>query len=1482
MEENLLFYDLAEAQKRIWHTQMIYKESSMFNIGGTVAIDGVIEVSLLQRAISEFIRNQIAFQIRIRMVEGVYRQYFAEASDQDIDFIDFSGKPQPKKALQTWCQKEAGKVFTLEDSPLYYFFVYQLSETEYGYFVKLHHVIADGWSIQILSRDIIENYTNLLKQKPMTEQYNNAYLDVISSEKKYFESKQYMKNKHFWLNKYNKIPDLTAEPAGDLKGNRKTYFMTSAMTEQINEFCQNNNYSPNILFIALYYIYLYKTTGNKDIIIGLPVLGRNGRKERDIFGMFVNVLPLRLEIDVEEELRAMLKRIYEELRNSFVNHRYPYNHLLRDLDLASKGCDGLYCSCINYYNTRIDKIIDGISIENTEFYNGEQEYSLQIIIRDWSEQYGLQIDIDYRSCVFKEEQIDQLYQHILRIAEIFLKDSKTVVKSFNILTDEEVKNLIINYNRTDVDYSNCGNVVEQFLCQAKKNPNRKAVCFQGQALSYSQLDQKTDQIAAYLKGKGVKDNVIVAIITEHSIQSLEGILGILKAGGAFLPVNPHNPPERINYILEDADVDIVLTNIKNMKDCIRVSEIIDLSADFTAAVSDSYRSPEILDEHLAYVIYTSGSSGVPKGVMIEHGSLKNYVLWAQSEYISREIEVFPLYSSFAFDLTMTSIFVPLASGGKIMVYQDNEEGFIIDRIMKDNKCTIMKLTPAHLYLLKDRDNRFSSIKKLIVGGDNLLTETAKQTYESFDGEIIIFNEYGPTEATVGCMIDRYDSRYHGFTSVAIGKPVANTQIYLLDTDLQPVPLGVIGEIYIGGSGLARGYLKQPELTQKSFIINLFNNGQRLYRTGDYAKFVANDRIEYLSRANNQVKIRGYRIELGEIESNLSRYDGIEQVIVTKYQEEQKDYLCAYYTSNTVLEAELLRTYLMQFLPDYMLPAYYVQLKEIPLTINGKIDSKKLPKPDRKVALKKNVFLISPEEELLIKVTGEILKITGISPEENFYHLGGDSIKAIQISSKLSDYGYSLKVKDILLNPVISDMAVWIKKAKLVKREEIPEGDVELTPIFKWFFAQNFRNPNYYSQSISIKLYQNYRTDHLEKIMECLIARHHSLRLNCDYEEKRIYYNNANRKFRIDEFDLKHLPEFLQDKETGRLSQEQKASLNLKDGYLIKSSLYQLNDNEIIWFITMHHILIDGISWRILIDEIIYLLQKDTENCIMESTETITYQQWAIAFNKLYDKAVIQKKYWDNVLSSPFEFPADFTGRKEPIIKTIATILDEDETDKILMSANVAYSTHTEELLIAALYLTISEFTGKKDVLIELEGHGREQLEDGMDVSKTVGWFTCMYPMRLQTESSDLDLVIKAVKETKRNVPDYGLLFGMLKNYSTLREEHWVRFNYLGDINYESGLCEIIIDINSDNSDGKNKMSGRLEINSIIDKGRLKTSIIYDENILRNETVHSLLEEFHNNIVRISKYCCDKKEIVFTPNDFAMAAISQEEIDSLFS
>jgi len=1497
-------WPLSHPQKRIWLVEKLYGTSSVHHLMACSLKRGEIDPALLEAAIREFVGSNEGARLRLSENGPEARQYVSGSEPFAIPFLDFSREAEPGEALERWAQERSRTPIDPEGGYLFSFYLVRLEERKSGFLFLFHHLIADGWSLTRMMNAVWLGYEAKTRGvEPAAAKAAPSYLDYLEAERDYLASARFEKNRAFWLEEFRELPaGMRVRNSSETAGKRRSCLLPADLSASLKAFAASNECSVNALFVFAAFLYLHLTERRSDLIIGTPVLNRSGKREKETFGMYTSTMPVRCRIDGESAVSDLLRSVQDKLTRCYFHQKYPYDLLVRDLELKKKGYDGLFDLCVNYYNTAMISRVNGDLVETAELYGGSQHYALQIVVKDWREDGALLVSFDYKMSEYSEFEIESMAEKLLSLLQVLLTKPDARVADLEIVTPGEKRKLLDDWNRTEADYSRDACIHWLFERQAEREPDRIAVRLEdGSAMTYGELNAAANRLAWRLRERGVKRNVPVGIMASHSAELLAGLLAILKAGGAYVPIAPDYPAERARYILEDSQAALLLSNVPEALNVGFRGERLDL----TAALAEPGRpdNPEPVNEptDAAYIIYTSGSTGQPKGVSVGHRSLVNYIQWACKHYIADRDEVFALYSSISFDLTVTSLFAPLANGNSVQVYKDDGSDFVLHRIAKDNKAHIVKLTPAHLSLLRETDLSGSSIRRLIVGGEDLKTGLARAVHRGSDGRIALFNEYGPTEATVGCMIHRFDDALDVGASVPIGRPADNVRLYVLDDRLKPLPIGTIGELYVSGDGVALGYANRPDLTKARFLPDPFSPGLTMYRTGDLARYRPDGVLEYHGRVDHQVKIRGFRIEPGEIESRLTGHPDVSDcAVIDRAGPDGSPVLCAYYVGARQADEAEFRSFLASSLPSYMVPSFYVRLDALPLTPNGKVDRSALPDPivahsEESEGEETELRFADERERIVWETYREVLGVPRLGRRSSFYQLGGDSIKAIQIAAKLGDRGLRVKIKDILSLPYVSEVAATVtdEMEERAAEQGPAAGEVPATPIAEWFFEQRFKSPLYWNQSVLLKAKRELGAAEVRIALAAIVRHHDSLRLNLDPDTGRLFYNPRllEADVPVEEIDLSGCGEEESARRIRENGERLKAGIGLEDGLPFAACLFRTGEGERLLLLTAHHLTVDAVSWRIVLDDLVRLIDRARlGEPLSLPGKTHSYQAWAAALRRYAERLPeSEKAYWAELAAASADAGVLVPGAPpSPRLEqcdTAEAVLTEEETAALLGIANEAYLTETRDLLVLALALTIRSYTGNGKVLFELEGHGREELFEDIDVSRTVGWFTSLYPCLLRLTGDEPGALIREAKEQLRAVPSNGIGFGIAKHLgrSPLPEGNGgVRFNYVGEMDNGLGRPDFEFVLRDSGADRApvNSLTCLLDVVALVSGKRLTIRAAYGRSYGRPVGLDSFANRMAGIIRSLLAHCAEAEKRQFTPSDFDAADLSQADLDLL--
>jgi len=1009
---------------------------------------------------------------------------------------------------------------------------------------------------------------------------------------------------------------------------------------------------------------------------------------------------------------------------------------------------------------------------------------------------------------------------------------------------------------------------------------------------------------------------------ERSLDMLVGLLGILKAGGAYLPLDPIVPSDRLSYMVQDAGASVILTQqhlAQGFSE--QAAPLICLDSDWDVIAQQPDENPlsQATPENLVYVIYTSGSTGKPKGVAVEHRQLLNYLHGILERLDLSEAASFATVSTFAADLGNTVIFPALCTGGCLHVISQERatspEALVeyCDRHPID----CLKIVPSHLnaLLTASHPEKILPRKYLIVGGEVLSWQVVEKI-QQYQPSCQILNHYGPTETTVGVLTyPVHELMRDKSETVPLGRAIANTQVYILDHYLQPVPIGVAGELYIGGDSVARGYLNQPELTAEKFITTEHLGGQdaqstRVYKTGDLARYLPDGNIEFLGRIDHQVKIHGFRIELGEIESVLSQHPAIQETIVLAREDEPgNNRLVAYVVPHQQPEFSVsdLRNCLKEKLPEYMVPSAFVQLKALPLTPNGKVDRQALPAPDTVRPELEGRFVAprTPIEETIAKIWTQVLGLERISIYDNFFELGGDSILSIQIVARANQAGLQLTPKQLFESPTVAGLAAVAGTAPTIQAEQEPvTGAIPLTPIQHWFFEQKLWEPYHWNQALLLEVRGAIIPALLEQAVQHLLKHHDALRLRFTPTQSGWQQVNAGldavAAVPLSYIDLSQAPAAEQETALEATASELQASLNLAEGSLMRVALFEMGDNQPNrLLIVIHHLAVDGVSWRILLEDFQQVYQQLSQGeAVQLSPKTLSFKQWSESLQEYARSEQLQQErdYWMRSLHHS-RLPVDNPdcANTVALARTISVSLNVEETRALLQEVPAAYQTQINDVLLTALVQTFAEWTQEYSLLLDLEGHGREAINKDIDVSRTVGWFTTIFPVLLTLEEIlDPGEVLKAIKEQLRGVPNRGIGYGVLRYLSENAQvtqrlqslpQAEVRFNYLGQFDQvlpESSLFKLVYPTPGTSRSLQGNRRYLLDINGFVLGGQLQLEWTYSEHIHQRSTIKQLAQGFVEALRSLIAHCQSPEAGGYTPSDFQKAKVNQKDLDRLFA
>lgn len=1467
-------FRLSPQQKQLWLWQ---KESNVYIAQTVISITGDLNLQKLKLAIQEVTLKHEIIRSTFRQIAGMKMPIMVL---EDNCVTSWKEIDLENRNIELICQQERELGFNLEQAPLLRASLIKISADKHILLITLPALCADSETLNNLFVEICDRYFSTL---PKLNQETVQYAQFCEWQNQLLAEN----HRDYWQQQNLSASPLVLPFQTDKQAELKINYYELNLDKNVRKWLQQKDFDISNFFLACWQLLLWRTTNQSEIIVGQVFDGREYEELQATFGLIAKSLPISTRFSPKLQFEEVVRQVKETSDRAYEYQEYftgETNNLLALFELIELPEE----RCLNDVTFAIDKqfvCIDKFNIKLSVFLRGD----------------CIDIRIDYNQNLFEAQAIALFAAQFQTLITSAISNPAKAISQLNILPPQQLQQVLIDFNQTQADYSQDKCIHQLFEEQAKLTPNAIALIYEDEQLTYRELNNRADKLACHLQQLGVKPETIVGICLERSNLVIVAMLGILKAGGAYLPIEVTNKCDRINSILQDAQVAVLLTQEKlanlptsTTQLCLDDWEI-NQKCDSASAPGYGLRIPVSITPHnLAYIIYTSGSTGTPKGVAIEHRQLCNYIHGVLEQINLPLGASFATVSTFAADLGNTVIFAALLTGGclHIISHARATNPVALADYRRRHAIDCLKIVPSHLdALLTSNAKDILPSKLLILGGETANWELVNKV-QQLKPECQILNHYGPTETTVGVLTYKVKPINQAKT-VPIGRPLANTQAYILDEYLQPVPIFVPGELYIGGANLGRGYLNSPELTAQKFIDNPFSNTSKLYKTGDKARFLPDGSIEFLGRSDRQVKIHGFRIELEEVEAIFRQHPAINQVVVTVSDER----LIAYIVANPAPTAKELRHFGLELLPEYMLPSAFVFLDAIPLTPNGKIDFKSLPKPDTAELATTYIAPRTPQEQQLASIWAEVLRLPQVAINSNFFELGGDSILSIQVVAKANQAGLQLTPKHLFEYQTIAQLAAIALTTNVTPQTELVTGLVPLTPIQHWFFAQNLPESHHWNQAVLLEVKQHLNIQWLEQVIKQLLNHHDALRLrfHATQDGWQQLCTEPNGIVPVTHLDLSSLSEAEQEQVIVDTATELQASLDLSTS-LLQVAYFDLGQEKRgKLLIIVHHLVIDGVSWRVFIEDLQTAYQQLSQGeTIQLPAKTTAYKQWAEQLIKYAQTTEVRSQidYWQQVEQSSFKLPVDFPNNLETntvaSAQTISVTLSPTETQALLQEVPSVYHTQVNDVLLAALTLTFAQWTGDNSLLLTLESHGREDIFPQVNLSRTIGWFTSHFPVQLSLDN-DLTLgnSLKSIKEQLRNIPQHGISYGILKylGEEQLLAISQVKFNYLGQFDQlfaDTSLFKLASQSIGASRSPNGRRSHLIEIDGMVTNNQLQLNWTYSQNIHRSTTIAYLAEKLLDTLRLFIVHCQSPNAGGYTPCDFPEAQLSQTELDKLLS
>ncbi len=1500
-------YVLSSSQLRLWLQCQINSDNTAYNISSAYIFKENLNFEALESAFLKLLERHESLHTVFRENEnGEVRQHIEPLSELDfkVHFHDLTNEDDAIKFAEAEVEKDFVFQFDLEKGPLLRVNLYHVFSDQWILSCVMHHIVSDGWSMDILVRELMTYYRSHVEKTdanlpPLPIQYK----DYAAWQQEWLQGETLEQHKQYWANQlsgelpvmYNlgnrKRPSIRSFSGGTVSRG-----VSDSILEALKNLSQQKGGSLFMGLLTSLKILLYKYTGQNDIIIGCPTAGREHADLEGQIGFYLNMLPFRTRFNESDSFLSLFDNVRDVTLGGYEHQMFPFDALIDLLDVnRDPSRNPIFDVLIDFHDDRNAIGHQEMGSLNIDSYAPSQhqvsKYDLTFMFIETDQ--GLSLSIEYNSDIFTGDYVQRMYDHFELILVDIVENPELPISEINYISDGE-RDTVLELFNTSIDQSlDYIPVIDLFEQHAASQPDDIALFYGDVGYSYSDVDSKANQLAHYLIDEfAVAPGDFIGVLQERSEKMVISILAILKTGAAYLPIDPDYPLARREYLVTNSGMQVLLTQTAFAFDLSYYQGdvvAVDLQMDDLDTAS-SRPDIKVAKENPVYVIYTSGSTGDPKGCMVTQNNLSNYIQWANRYYFGQGVPAnFGLFTPLGFDLTVTSLFTSLTSGGHLRIYDQQQK---LDDILRDllgdhSGVENIKLTPSHVKYLKELNINSSSLKRVIIGGEEVYSDHY-MTLKAINPEVRVYNEYGPTETTVGCTVKELTEE----GPVTIGKPIDGMAAYILDQNKKLCGIGVHGELAISGEGVSLGYLNKEGLTSEKFVEDPFRKNRKMYLTGDRCYWLANGEIQFLGRMDDQVKIRGYRIELGEIEHVLLEHPKINSTkILAKTDDDRDTILIAFFTGQEPIDIKSLKNFLENSLPTFMVPAQFTQVESMPLTHNGKINKRVLIEQDIKIDSSKE--LVPPKSELereLVNVYQEVLRVQKMGMNDNFFYLGGDSIKSIQIVSRLRKRGYSVSIQDILMNPELSQLKSKVKPSVRIPDQGIVTGEVALSPIQKKFFNETSKDFRHFNQSVLLGSKETLDTIGLRKVFDRIIEHHDALRMVFIHEEDSWKQINLGLE---QSYYFEEVIGFDEKSFTKKCESLQK-SIQLDKGPILKVCAFiQENDNRLL--IIAHHLVIDAVSWRILFEDLSSLYQNHLSNSkLILPPKSDSFRLWMEKQIKFKESEILFKEldYWESVVSDNIskinlDYPKGSNLRKDSTSKSFK--LEATITKQLFMDCNIPYKTKTNDILIAALSLALYDTFNLKSIAYNFEGHGRESIDQDIDVTRTVGWFTTIYPVVIRLDQSNtLEDHLVACKEVLHRIPNKGIGYGILRylSHKEFNISPEINFNFLGDfgkgVESQDGknIFEFMGSYHGDVISPKRSRDSILNISGRILYDECHLTIEYSNKQFKSETIDFLQQNFEKYILQYVEELSNKEFISLSPVDLTFKGLSQTEIKKL--
>ncbi len=1507
---------LSYSQQRMWFLWQMEPDSPAYNVGGMARLRGVLDVGRFEAALQALIMRHETLRTTFPSVDGVAYQKVSPQTGLRMDWQDFSALSETERQprLQQLADHEAHTPFNLETGPLLRACLVKAGEQEHYLVLTLHHIVTEGWAMDIFARELSALYEAFIDERdsplaPLPVQY----LDYGVWQRQWLESGERQRQLDYWTAQLgNEHPllelpgDRPRPPVQSHQGELYRFDLSDDLAARVRAFNAERGLTLFMTMTATLAVLLYRYSGQTDLRIGAPVANRIRPESEGLIGAFLNTQVLRCQLNGQMNVAELFEQVRHTVIEGQSHQDLPFDHLVEALQpprsAAYNPLFQVMCN-VQRWEFQQSRQLAGMTVEYLANDARATKFDLNLEVTDLDHRLGC--CLTYSTDLFDEPRIARMAEHWRNLLEALIADPQQRLSELPLLGADEQRVLqdSLGIEKGEHRLDQC--IHPLFSQQAAARGDAPALTFAGVTLSYRELDARANRLAWMLRERGVGPQVRVGLALPRSLEMVIGLLAILKAGGAYVPLDPEYPLDRLHYMIEDSGIGLLLSDAAMFEAlgelpatvaCWCLEDDLPVLTNYPADALPLISLPQ----HQAYLIYTSGSTGKPKGVVVSHGEIAMHCAAVIERFGMRADDCELHFYSINFDAATERLLVPLLSGAQVVLRAQGQwDAEEICGLIRTHGINILGFTPSYGSQLAQwlaTQQQTLPVRMCITGGEALTGEHLQRIRAAFQPQVF-FNAYGPTETVVMPLASLAPEQLEeGAASVSIGSIIGDRVAYILDADLALVPQGATGELYVGGAGLAQGYHQRPGMTAERFVADPFaRNGGRLYRTGDLVRQRADGLVEYLGRIDHQVKVRGFRIELGEIETRLLEHAAVREAVVLALDSPSGKQLVAYLVSDAEHGAlrDALKAHLKAQLPDYMVPAHLIVLDSMPLTANGKLDRRALPQPDPEANRQTYVAPRNELESTLAAIWCAVLNVQQVGLDDNFFELGGDSILSIQVVSRARQAGIHFSPRDLFQHQTVQTLAAVATRSEQITAEQgVLTGPSGLTPIQHWFFDTEIPNRQHWNQALVLKPLQLLDPHRLEQALLAVLEHHDALRLSfcqrdAQWHAEHLAVPEGGVLMQAQVRDMAHCTALFTDTQR---------SLDLQHGPLLRALLVDGPEGQQRLLIAIHHLVVDGVSWRVLLEDLqkVYRQLSDGQSVSLPA-KTSALRDWAARLQAYAGSESLREELsvWQDQLAGPetvLPVARPQGSLRNRDADTVSVRLDAEHTRQLLQQAPSAYRTQVNDLLLTALARVLCRWSGHASALIQLEGHGRETLFDEIDLTRSVGWFTSAYPLRLTPLAGQGDS-IKAIKEQLRGVPHKGLGYGVLryladdlcKQSMAALPSAQITFNYLGQFDQSFGADALFHPLDEPAGlahDPDAPLPNELSVDSQVYGGELVLRWTFSRERHDQQSIHELADAYLAELQSLVAHCLQDDAGGLTPSDFPLAHLTQSQLDSL--